>query len=290
MEFEWHDLAFHREIGAVIDSIDRADFWVKLTRALGRFVTFNSWIALRFGKNEHPVVCAESPTPDGKPDALLQDYLAALYQLDPFYEVALNCRSSGLVTLADVAPDNFVSTEYYERYFRKNIVGDEVHFNYAIDTQHVLGFSVGAERRYSDRDAALFTLISPWVIALIRQRVPHELFDAGHTHADTPCRTEPQGDAYDYSIRFQQAAQQRGCVPLTAREVEVAILFLRGFSARAIAAKLTISFETVRAHRRHVYSKLGVNAQSELFSRFYAARHDNEYIEAPGSAASEFPR
>ena len=232
-------------------------------------------------------MCAESPTLDVKPDALLRDYLTALYQLDPFYQAALDSQSSGFVTLADVAPDNFKSTDYYKRYFSKNVIGDEVHFNYAIDANHTLGFSLGAERRYSDRDLTLFTLLAPWVTALIRKRIPNEHFDTRDERAETLCNIKLESDIYAYTTRFEQVSQHRGCAPLSAREVEVAILFLRGFSSRSIAAKLTISFETVRAHRKHVYSKLGVNSQSELFALFYAARHDNEYVETQTYVNSE---
>jgi DNA-binding CsgD family transcriptional regulator len=58
-------------------------------------------------------------------------------------------------------------------------------------------------------------------------------------------------------------------VPLTAREIEVVRLSLSGFSTRAIAERLEISFETVRAHKKHIYAKLGVSSQSELFALFY---------------------
>ena len=58
-------------------------------------------------------------------------------------------------------------------------------------------------------------------------------------------------------------------MPLTAREIEVVRLSLSGFSTRAIAERLEISFETVRAHKKHIYAKLGVSSQSELFALFY---------------------
>ena len=182
MELEWRDLAFHREIGAVIEALDSTQFWTRLTRALERYVAFDNWVALRFTPDEAPLVCAESPTPDGTVDAMFQDYLAALYQLDPFYIDACERPASGFVTLADVAPDNFTMTSYYQRYFRKNIVGDEVHFNYMIDARHTLAFSLGATQRYGDRDLAVLALCAPWVIALMRQRLPHETFET----ADAP--------------------------------------------------------------------------------------------------------
>ncbi|MNQ98388.1 transcriptional regulator NarP [compost metagenome] len=43
---------------------------------------------------------------------------------------------------------------------------------------------------------------------------------------------------------------------------------LRGNSSKAIAKRLDISQETVKVHRRNLYSKLGVSSQSELFSLF----------------------
>lgn len=281
MELEWRDLAFHREIGSVIEALDSAHFWTRLTRALERYVAFDNWVALRFSPGEAPLVCAESPTPDGTVDAMFQDYLAALYQLDPFYIAATERPASSLVTLADVAPDNFSMTDYYQRYFRKNIVGDEVHFNYMIDARHTLAFSLGAMHRYGERDLAVLALCAPWVIALLRQRVPYETFGATQPPrheepAEMPTATETlvPTDTPAYAARFEQVASVNGRAPLTAREVEVAMLTLSGFSTRAIAEKLTISFETVRAHKKHIYTKLNVNSQSELFALFYeAGRH-----------------
>ncbi|WP_168793326.1 helix-turn-helix transcriptional regulator [Paraburkholderia aromaticivorans] len=280
MELEWRDLAFHREIGAVIEALDSAQFWTRLTRALERYVAFDNWVALRFTPGEAPLVCAESPMPDGTVDTMFQDYLAALYQLDPFYIAATEKPASGFVTLADVAPDNFSMTDYYQRYFRKNIVGDEVHFNYMIDARHTLAFSIGATQRYGERDLAVLALCAPWVIALLRQRLPYEAFGTAQpalteAGAETATATETETlvstDTPAYAARFEQVASSGGRASLTAREVEVAMLTLSGFSTRAIAEKLAISFETVRAHKKHIYTKLNVNSQSELFALFYEA-------------------
>lgn len=278
MELDWRDVAFHREIGAVIEALDSAQFWTRLTRALERYVVFDNWVALRFARDEAPLVCAESPTPDGTVDVMFQDYLAALYQLDPFYIGACEKPASGFVTLADVAPDNFTMTSYYQRYFKKNIVGDEVHFNYMIDARHTLAFSLGATHRYGERDLAVLAFCAPWVIALMRQRLPYESFTAtasesvASPNAENESGIQPEPvdmSAPGYAARFAQVAQAGGRTPLTAREVEVAMQTLSGFSTRAIAEKLSISFETVRAHKKHIYTKLNINSQSELFALFY---------------------
>ncbi|MGU7779335.1 response regulator transcription factor [Burkholderia sp. PU8-34] len=268
MEFEWRDLAFHREIGSAIDALDSPHFWARLTRVLERHIGIDSWVALRFSREGPPLVCAEQAMPDGEVDLMFQDYLAALYQLDPFYLAAFEQRASGFFTLTDVAPDNFRMTEYYQRYFRKNIIGDEVHFNVVIDADHTLGFSLGSTRRFDEREIALLTLFSPWVLALMQQRLQHEDFSTG----GAATKTIESGGEPDLPARFGTLTEKSGRAALTAREIEVAMLTLSGYSSRAIAEKLAISFETVRAHKKHIYSKLGVGSQSELFAMFYDPR------------------
>ncbi|MEI5997774.1 helix-turn-helix transcriptional regulator [Paraburkholderia bengalensis] len=263
MDFEWRDLAFHREIGSAIDALDGPHFWARITRVLERHVGFDSWVALRFARDGAPRVLAEQAMPDGKIDVMFQDYLAALYQLDPFYLAAFEMHASGFYTLADVAPDNFRMTEYYQRYFKKNIVGDEVHFNVVIDRDHTMGFSLGKTSQYDEREIALLTLYSPWVLALMQQRLLFEKFAAD----DAP--PAAQSDEADLHARFGMLTGKNGRAALTAREIEVAMLSLSGYSSRAIAEKLSISFETVRAHKKHIYAKLGVGSQSELFAMFY---------------------
>jgi DNA-binding CsgD family transcriptional regulator len=145
-----------------------------------------------------------------------------------------------------------------------------------IDARHTLAFSLGATHRYGERDLAVLALCAPWVIALLRQRLPYEGFDATRSalteaSAETATETLAPPDTPAYAARFEQVASSGGRASLTAREVEVAMLTLSGFSTRAIAEKLTISFETVRAHKKHIYTKLNVNSQSELFALFYEA-------------------
>ncbi len=274
MEPDWHDRAFHHHIGTLIEALDGTEFWTRLTRVIERFVTFDNWVALVFSHDRAPRVCAESPMPDGTVDLMFRDYLAALYQLDPFYIAACERPHAGLVTLAEVAPDNFRMTDYYQRYFKSNISGDEVQFNYPIDRTRTLIFSIGAKHRYTERDMASFALFGPWVVALMRQRLPYEDLTHGASETATPGEATAPGaraalDEAGYASRFEAISQQSGRTALTAREIEVVRLGLSGFSTRAISERLEISFETVRAHKKHIYAKLGVSSQSELFALFY---------------------
>ncbi|RAR65032.1 LuxR family transcriptional regulator [Paraburkholderia unamae] len=276
MESDWQDRAFHHHIATLIDALDGPDFWTRMTRVIERFVAFDNWCALLFTRERAPLVCAESPMPDGTVDLLFRAYLEAMYQLDPFYINACEKPRAGLVTLAEVAPDNFRMTDYYQRYFKSNIIGDEVQFNLPVDNERTLIFSLGAKHHYTERDIAQFAMFAPWVVALMKQRLAYEHFAQGAAEAAAVDRVEVQSAASHgqlseagFASRIEAVTQQSGRVALTAREIEVVRLSLSGFSTRAIAERLDISFETVRAHKKHIYAKLGVSSQSELFALFY---------------------
>lgn len=259
MTLTLQDVAWHDAMGRVIETLDQPGFWTALVRLLGRYVPVDNWVVLIYSAGK-PHVLAESPGADGGMDSLFQDYLKGLYLLDPFYITNRESPRSGLFRLQDVAPECFEQTDYYQRYFRLNIVTDEVHINVQLDDERTLSLSVGSQCRFSLEQTALLGLVQPWVAALMRQRLNFE--------------REPK-EAPELTPNWQsrlEAATEQLTTPLTAREMEVGLLLLSGCSNKEIARKLAISAETVKVHRKHMYSKLGIKSQSELFSLFLQAQ------------------
>lgn len=144
MTIALQDLAWHRSVAQLIEALDRPNFWAQLVRLLNQYVSFDSWVALQFSSAQRPQVFAESPAEDGSPDQLFQDYLKGLYLLDPFYIASRERSQSGLFRLAEVAPEHFELTEYYQRYFRLNVVADEIQFNCQLDSDRTLCLSLGS--------------------------------------------------------------------------------------------------------------------------------------------------
>jgi DNA-binding CsgD family transcriptional regulator len=258
MTLTLQDLAWHRDIGQLIEALDSGAFWPRLVRQLGHYLVFDSWVVLLFGPGR-PQVLAESPGEDGGEDPLFRDYLKGLYLLDPFYLSARESPASGLFQLSDIAPECFEQTDYYQRYFRLNVVADEVQINVQLDSDRVLCLSLGAHRCFTREDIALLDMLRPWVSALMRQRLHFE-----HPREATPVEPHWQDRLVGHP-RLQEAQ-------LTSRELDVARLMLSGCSGKEIARKLSISTETVKVHRRHLYAKLGLKSQSELFSLFLNAQ------------------
>ena len=237
----------------MIDALDQANFWTQLVRLLDNYVPFDSWVVLLFSSAHRPLVFAECPGVDGTPDQLFQDYLNGLYLLDPFYIASREHSRTGLFRLAEVAPEHFELTEYYQRYFRLNVVADEVQFNCQLPDGCTLCLSLGSKQRFDQTQIALLSLIQPWVLSLLRQRLPYELNQV--SAPQPPIQNDEWG------------------AQLTARELDVGRLMLSGCSSKEIARKLEISVETVKVHKKHMYSKLGIKSQSELFSIFLQAQN-----------------
>lgn len=262
MNLTLQDIAWHRSVGQLIDALPKPNFWTLLVRLLEQYVTFDSWVVLLFSSEQRPLVFAECPGNDGGPDTLFQDYLKGLYLLDPFYLASREQPQTGLFRLADVAPEYFEQTEYYQRYFRLNVVADEIQLNCQLDGDRTLCLSLGSTQRFSAEQIALLSLIEPWVIALLRQRLPFEEL--------APAAVPPASG--QWRAQLEHSASQLKGAQLTARELDVSRLMLSGCSSKEIARKLDISTETVKVHKKHLYSKLGIKSQSELFSIFLQAQ------------------
>lgn len=188
MTLSLEDIAWHRSVGQMIDALDQPNFWTQLVRLLDQYVPFDSWVVLLFSSEHKPLVFAECPGQDGEPDHLFQDYLNGLYLLDPFYIASREHSRTGLFRLAEVAPEHFELTEYYQRYFRLNVVADEIQFNCQQPDGRTLCLSLGCKQRFAPQQIALLSLIQPWVLSLLRQRLPHELNQAERAAGTDPER------------------------------------------------------------------------------------------------------
>ncbi len=70
---------------------------------------------------------------------------------------------------------------------------------------------------------------------------------------------------------FRKRSTQRSeSACLTPREEEVLTLLSKGFANKEIAEKMSLSYETVRAHLKHIYDKLHVHSRTEAVARYFS--------------------
>ena len=99
---------------------------------------------------------------------------------------------------------------------------------------------------------------------LLKKTSPSYLFEAIQQVAEGGAPMSPS-IARKVLNSFQQGKSKQ--YQLSPREVEVLQLLIKGYSAKMIAAELTISFDTARFHLKNIYSKLHVNCGKEAIAK-----------------------
>ncbi|RML92506.1 helix-turn-helix domain-containing protein [Pseudomonas savastanoi] len=242
---------WHRSIAKLIEKLNRPEFWNSLVRLLKEYAPIDNWVVIMFGKEGVQAICYPETADEAEIDGLLNRYVKGLYMLDPFYIANRENPQSGFFHLLDIAPTHFSETEYYHLYFEQFVSVDEVQYNVQLDSEKSLCLSMGSQSRFTQEHIAIFDLIKPWVLALMKQRIAS---DNREVKSSRP---------HQWQDKIVELAPQ-----LTGREIEVLKLALSGFSNSEIAGKLSVSPETVKVHRRNFYGKLNIKSQSELFAFF----------------------
>lgn len=180
-------------------------------------------------------------------------YISYAYLLDPFYGLFKASVGTSVVSLDDCAPDDFRETEYYRMFYSDTGLRDEVTLFVAagLGTSIVLSLGQRAFRRPNGPNACdpLRDLL-PVIAALCIKHWPNL-----SGIAQSLDQVGPHFDRLDMP-------------KLSTREAEVVRLMLKGHSTKSMARLLGNSPETVKVHRKRIYSKLGICSQGELFSRF----------------------
>ncbi|WP_237155161.1 helix-turn-helix transcriptional regulator [Oryzibacter oryziterrae] len=190
-------------------------------------------------------------------------YESGPYMLDPFYLACRNNVEPGPWRLSDLAPPGFFRSEYYQTFYRRIRLIDEIGLLVHDDGETWIILSLargGRSPRFSADDIVGLRSVFAVVSAAVRRHWGSGTADAERQPADT----------------LATRLSDFGAGVLSARETEVVQLILNGSSTPAIAKQLGSAEGTVKVHRRHAYAKLGVASQAELFA--LATRH----LAAPG--------
>ncbi len=105
---------------------------------------------------------------------------------------------------------------------------------------------------------------------LLKKTPPARLFDAIEEVINGGAPMSPSIAKKVIDSFNKKTAQQNYF--LSARELEVLQLLVKGHSTKMIAATLFISFETVRSHLKNIYNKLHVNCGKEAIAKVLTER------------------
>lgn len=187
-------------------------------------------------------------------------YLDVAFVLDPFYQLFLTTHEDRVDSLGDIAPDDFRRSEYYAKFFRALSLSDECGVTLPMGSGAALFLSLGTQGARRIRTAHLREAL-PLVAALARR----------HWTVLTPDRFDGTGRL---AAQLDAAFVEFGNSVLSPREGQIARMILQGHSSKAIANTFGNSPETIKVHRKRIYTKLSVTGQGELLSLFLKAlRH-----------------
>ncbi|KIC21131.1 helix-turn-helix transcriptional regulator [Leisingera sp. ANG-Vp] len=185
-------------------------------------------------------------------------YASGPYLLDPLYQACRNGCAPGAYRLMDLAPEAFYRSEYYRAFYRKISISDEIGVLVpdGADSWFIVSLARFARaQRFEEADTKRLNAVFAVISAAIRRQWGQA--------------KEPAGDFQREG--WEDRMQTFGTGVLSPREREIVQLILQGHSTPSAAAYLGIAEGTVKVHRHHAYSKLGISSQAELFSM--ATRH-----------------
>jgi DNA-binding CsgD family transcriptional regulator len=237
-------------------------FWPTMVEYLFTCLPFDNAIVIVFRNDAQPEVLHRRIT---GPDVFrfLEDvYLPAAYLLDPVYHFHLREKKAGIYRLLEMAPDQFVRSHYYEWYYGRIGITDEVSIVLPLSSDTTLTISMGTD----SSTGAVFGMHTlddilnhePMIMALLQHH--------WSIHPRVPSMSRavlPAKQSLVVGLR-----ETKG-IKITTRQAEVALLILQGHSSISIATSLGIAATTVKVFRRQLYERCGVSSQAELFALLF---------------------
>ncbi len=179
-------------------------------------------------------------------------YLTRLYVLDPFYRLFVDRQRFGFFTLDEIAPEEFESI--YNSYFNFLNLSDEIGYLFALEDGtclHVDMSLFGSDKKFQKESLALLTDLYETLASLVIE------------HHAKPGMHHNQGPSV-----VENVLANFGKELLTRKEYQACQLLLQGYSTKNIADHMNIGYETVKMHKKNIYSKTYMTSQSELLALF----------------------
>ncbi|MBL0373876.1 helix-turn-helix transcriptional regulator [Rhizobium sp. KVB221] len=231
-------------------------FWDRLTLGIGALLENHGAVVFRYQARREPAFVF-SDYRDQLSRSDFRQYRTRAYLLDPFYLAYLERKPGGVHTLRDLAADRFFSSEYHRTYYVQTGLVDEAGVFCWIKPDDLVIISLARRTGAPTLSASSVRELrsyAPLVTSLVRRHVA-----IGQAAGAEPGVMPNPGKA---GMELQFGDDDA----LTQRETAIANLILRGHSSPSIALLLGISVDTVKVHRRHIYRKLNISSQAELFS------------------------
>lgn len=241
-------------LARVVESIDDAETPRRMCDALGNLVKADRLGVFVLRRDSSPVAILH----DVPPGAEANSYLESLYLLDPVYDHFLRRTLPTCALLHDICPDDFFESDYFLKYWSSVKIVSELSINVHYDDDTVLHVPLSRTEGsdpFSPDDMEILSAVSPAVVATMRR-----FWDAHKASVESGAS---RADSFHTHLRY--VMDNFGCSLLTAREMDIMQLTMRGYSDKLSARQLDITPGTVRNHKKSIFNKLHVSSQGQVF-------------------------
>jgi DNA-binding CsgD family transcriptional regulator len=250
--------------GRVAAGIGGPAFFDLLVSALGEVVRFsNSDLVIvdTDPRDEAPPTLVGVYCNEGAYSAVIRErYLPYGYHLCPEIAAVRRGWTNGIYSMAELGADSFLEPACYDAYYGLLELRDFYDLFAELGNGRVAGWSIGRhldDPAFTSADDQLLRSLAPLLIGLVTR----------HCQLAFPPRPRLALDARVALPKEITAALSKVATePLTERELEVALLLVRGLSTKAVSRLLSITPMTEAVHRKSIYRKLRMSSQVELVS------------------------
>lgn len=250
------------QAAAALEAIDSPSFWQNMIDYLHACLPFDNAIVIIFRGDSQPQILYRRISGPDVFQHLEELYLPAAFLLDPVYHFHLNAGAAGIYRLLDIAPDQFIRSHYYEWYYGRIGITDEVSVLLPLAADTTLTISMG-------KDSSSGTMFGARALDDIAQHEPMIMALLRRHWAMRPQYPATSTTAHPATQPLIVGLREASGIELTSRQAEVALLILRGHSSISIATLLGIAPTTVKVFRRQIYERCGVSSQAELFAKLF---------------------
>lgn len=252
-------LVWNQTLAKVFCAHDNDDGITLLLRGLETLINASSGIITIYPQAGPPLTTHHRLLANESSELQIDKYASGAYLLDPFYQKAYVEHASGIFTIADVTPSGFRESEYYNLFYQKLGLCDEICALFqGKNNQNTVTISLARhrlEKPFSADEKNLLLTVYPLLSAIVTRWL----------------NDKSENAPANFGNHLENALATFGSSVLTPRECEVLHLILHGCSIKFVAEKLGNSLETIKHHRKNIYTKLDVNSQAELFYLFIAS-------------------
>ncbi len=260
MNLEWHDSDLTTRVAHSIDRIGTDRFNQALAHLCLQTNAFDSVYIAAFFHNHAPCELFSNLS-QADTATTIPPYLSYAYLLDPFYNLFEEGIGNKVVFLQECAPDNFHATDYYRLFYEETGLVDECCVLVEFGSSASIAISLGNRDRVFNNPERIKTSLEsllPVIASLCRRHWPK---------LDPSSLTGTGRLGHQVAVSFELFGSSK----LSPREADIARLILKGHSSKSIARIFENSPETVKVHRKRIFSKLAIASQGELFSMFLEA-------------------